>query len=92
MIYKKVLTKDRLPDEGGNYDTSKGFLAFIPAIKRWYYDNRVMVETPEYWFEEINIPTDEEIEKIAIECTSTRSEYLNHLTGFKSALKYMEGK
>lgn len=101
-LFRKVLTKDRLPDEEGVYDTARGRLLFQ---KGSFYDNQYSLEldgnhfapvNPQYWYEYVLIPTDDEIEKMAFGKYGT-ADYVFHrrngyITGFESALKYMEGK
>ena len=62
-LYRKVLCSERLPDEGGTFGTNKGELFFLIAVHHWFYDAKFTVEPPDWWLEEVNIPTDEEIEK-----------------------------
>lgn len=89
-LYRKIPCSKRLPEKSGLYDTDWGNLAFHISSKRWKDGFDVFNEI-EWWLEPIQLPTDEEIEKMAIEKTSTRGEYLNYLTGFKSALKLLTG-
>ena len=69
MIYKKVNTADRLPDEDGVYITDAGPLPFKNGQFLFgihddrYYD--LMLIPPEYWMEPIDLPSEVDIENRA---------------------------
>ena len=60
-LYKKVLCSERLPDDVNYHDTDDGSCYYYK--KRWYDQDGPLTFIPEWWLEEVNIPTDEEIEK-----------------------------
>jgi len=73
MIYKKVNTADRLPEEDGTYITDIGELPFRNGEFLWgISDGRLceMTTPPEYWMEPIDLPSEEEIQTAieAAEC------------------------
>lgn len=103
-LFKKIPCSERLPEKEGVYDTMRGRLLFQ---KGSFYDNTYSSElngnhfapvTPEYWYEPIQLPTDEEIEKIAkkemdlkhIMALDERS-ISDCIDGFKSAIELLTG-
>lgn len=61
-LYRKVLCSDRLPNCGDCYLTSVGE-CYLDKKNYWICNLDGII--PEWWFEEITIPADEEIEKKA---------------------------
>lgn len=93
MIYRKVLTEERWPDKDDRYITDCGLQYYSADSKYWEID------IPEFWLEEIPVPTDEEIEKIKESSLDYLGDeyYMAGMesgfdTGFNAALKYMECK
>lgn len=58
-LYRKVKVSDRLPIKSGLYYTSEGYLYYNVRVNIW--DNVDMIFDPEYWFELVVLPTEEEI-------------------------------
>lgn len=56
-VFIKVSTKDRLPSESGLYLTNNGHVHFLYGCKRF------MGCAPQWWLEEVELPSDEEIKK-----------------------------
>ena len=89
FVYRPVLTNDRLPDKPGFYFTSDGLLYKNKDSKEWSYYDRIdlifkKVEAPEWWLEEIELPTEEEINKPA------NDEYVDSLRGYSAFKKGAE--
>lgn len=59
-VFIKVPVSERPPNEEGNYYTDLGYIYFKQEIKLWYDDENDYCY-PNYWLEEIELPTDEEI-------------------------------
>lgn len=55
-VFIKVPVSDRLPSYYGLYDINEGILEYSTA-GGWLYPQ----PTPEYWFEEIELPEEEEV-------------------------------
>lgn len=55
-VFRKVSVKERLPSESGIYLTNKCTLHFISGCKRF------MGNDPQWWLEEIELPSDEDIQ------------------------------
>lgn len=92
MYYRKVMCSDRPPEKNGSYDTSLSRQFFssvsgwgLPYRGKWEYpkDNT----NPEWWLEEIELPNDEEIEKIANDSGAYRVEAGWFIEGYKAAIK-----
>ncbi|HAE65723.1 MAG TPA: hypothetical protein DCG77_00505 [Sphingobacterium sp.] len=58
-VFIKVSTKDRLPSDNGLYLTNNGHVHFLSGCKRF------MGCDPQWWLEEVELPSDEEIKKEA---------------------------
>lgn len=96
-LFKKIPCSERLPEKEGVYDTMRGRLLFQ---KGSFYDNTYSSElngnhfapvTPEYWYEPIQLPTDEEIENMAEVKNISLSDRTPFTVGFKSALELVTG-
>lgn len=65
-IFRKVSVKDRLPNEDGEYITNYGSntrLLTCNHKRKWTVQFGDTVEvTPNYWLEEVELPTDKEID------------------------------
>lgn len=57
-LYRKVLCSERLPEPLIEVDSDKGKWVYYP-------DDPYVNFFPSYWLEPIDLPTDEEIEKLA---------------------------
>ncbi len=59
---KRFMNKNELPKAFGVYFTEEGELKFLETPKKFFtFDN--MERNPQWWLEEVNLPTDEEIQK-----------------------------
>lgn len=66
-IYRKVKVSERLPESRGYYDTDMGTLYYRKKIKHsiWEdWEDANYPKYPEYWLEEIELPTEEDINSI----------------------------
>lgn len=54
-LYRKVFTKDRLPDYSGRYDTNNGGMAFI----------NISDSTCEWWLEAFELPNEDDIYSVS---------------------------
>lgn len=54
-VFIKVDVRYRLPNKSGIYITNRGVIQFTSAYDRWYGLE------PQWWLEEIELPTEEEI-------------------------------
>lgn len=59
-IYRQVKCIDRLPKESGFYQTNFGPRHFLVGCGRW------MGCEPQFWFEAIELPSEEEIQEESI--------------------------
>lgn len=94
-LYRKVLTKDRLPDKSEEYITSLGVIEYNNTNGIW--DEGCSL--PTYWLEPIKLPTDEEIEEMDIKILNdkdgkAKSSYLESAvkSGFKAAIELLWNK
>ena len=92
-IFRKVMCSDRLPKvENENYFTisEKGHekIRFFNGTRfeSAYYEGEV-----KWWLEEIELPSDEEIEKIANDSGAYRVEAGWFIEGFKKAIELIKG-
>ena len=58
-VFVKVLVNDRFPKRSGDYHTDYGIAYFSHSKKKFYQENIVI--DPEYWFEEVELPSDDEV-------------------------------
>ena len=56
-VFIKVSVKDRIPSVSDFYHTNKGIAYYSDIFEDWSYDD------VEYWLEEIELPSEEEIDK-----------------------------
>jgi len=91
MLYRKINCKDRLPEkERAEYSTDIGTLFF--SEKEWWDEFQ---EFPEWWLEEVTLPTDEEIEKMAEQMATNANlhrstmDYMYYLNGVRHGAKYI---
>ena len=99
MYYRKVMCSDRPPEKNGSYDTSLGRQFFssvsgwgLPYRGKWEYpkDNT----NPEWWLEEIELPSEEEINELANdyeEQIGGESTYIGYMGGFNKAIELIKG-
>lgn len=86
-LFRKVLTKDRLPEETGKYDTDKERLEYNAKLKFWMI-NPTYQDDPKYWFEPVKEPTANEIRnKGRKEWSGSRIGNAGFITGYEQALK-----
>lgn len=62
-IFKKIYTHDRLPKEGW-YNTNKGVEYYSEKLNDWA--SSMYTSKPEWWLEEIELPSEDELEDRAI--------------------------
>lgn len=67
-IYRKVLCSERLPEKSNWYYTQKG-MVYFDLIQGSFYESSQFAGENEYWLEEIELPSDEEISEKAMEST-----------------------
>lgn len=96
QLFRKVLTKDRLPEPYENVYVNWGDefgCAHTTENGYWWMAiEGIDCDEPEWWLEQVNPPTDKEINQLADDNTIYGLEELGYFNGFKAALKYMEGK
>ena len=100
MLYRKVFCKDRLPDNILKHDTSEGDAQYIKG--RWEYLGFVLEYQPEWWFEEVKEPTEEEIsekakrdlqyQSISVKVHHDVGFRIGFYSGYKQALKDLKGE
>lgn len=56
-VFRKVMVIHRLPDKSGVYVTNRGAMQFTEPYDRWYGLD------PQWWLEEVTLPTEEEIQE-----------------------------
>ena len=83
-LYRQVACKDRLPTQNGKYHTDKGLLDFRPNRYHYGFTEGIGIVNPEFWYEEIELPTEEEINKPA------NDEYVDSLRGYSAFKKGAE--
>ena len=102
-IFKKVMCSDRPPEKNGSYDTSLGRQFFssvsgwgLPYRGKWEYpkDNT----NPEWWLEEIELPSEENKQAIVKEWYKDQQFKSNYpaqpssfMAGFNKAIELIEG-
>ena len=75
-VFIKMPVSERLPNESGLYITNNGVTHFISGCKRWAGVD------PLWYLEEIELPTDEEIESQCEVRPSTRAIAFNNGANF----------
>jgi hypothetical protein len=84
-IYRKVRSSEKLPDKTGWYNTSINKAWFFAGYWYRYEDpSESNLVNPVYWLEEIQLPTDEEMDAVAGEIAGVAS--LNNLHDEKPVL------
>ena len=61
-IFRKVSVKERLPEHEDNLFTSEGMTPFDLKSKHFYSPHPRKWVYPEWWLEEIELPSDKQIE------------------------------
>ena len=84
-IFRKVLLKDGLPQKEGAYFCDGGHLWFNITTKKWNSNVNSNV-LPEWWLEEIELPSDDEIIKMYPERNSSGT-YLDMNIGRREGAK-----
>ena len=87
-IFRQVLCKDRNPKVNGTYNTDLG-LQFYSHVSGWgfpYKGNWQKLQLPEYFFEVVELPSEEEMKSPKGYKIDTFSE------GFNAAIKYLKGE
>lgn len=58
--------KDRLPKHGGHFLSNIGLVRFMISDKEWV-DDDYRTRNPDWWLQEIELPSEKEIENMAEE-------------------------
>jgi len=91
--YRKVMCSDEMPKEHKVYSTNKGDMLFVAKDKmfgkRLY--GGIIVSYPEWWLEEIELPSEEDIVKIAKEFEIYGTECSWWMFGFRKAIELIKG-
>lgn len=90
-LYRKVLCSERLPHDSNYYDTDNGYN--YCWNEKWFDQDGPVNFTPEWWLEEVDIPTNEEIEsRVLSELPNPEwgaAARLLWKSGFKKALEIL---
>lgn len=81
-VFKKVMVTDRLPIEYENYSTNVGLVYFKGSFAHWV----------QWWLEEIELPSEEEIEGIAIFYDTFESDKEDKYSSYKIGANYILNK
>ena len=79
-LYRKVLTSERMPKESGRYHTNSHIMKFIVETKQWK-DNGDYTRFPDYWFEPVQLPSEDEIETMIDNLLIERGEHPSRVRG-----------
>lgn len=60
-IYRQVKVSDRFPSKSNRYHTGKGFIYFNNRYNKFYDVELKITNDPDYWLEEIELPSDYDI-------------------------------
>jgi hypothetical protein len=99
-IYRKVYTKDRLPHLEGTYFVKVKDSVLYHDIYFWHHhyddvadeDQRdYWINTFEWWLEEVELPSEQEIQRWAYE-TEMEDNGVDFVLGVKETIKYITGK
>ncbi len=64
-LYRLHYCKDKLPEKEGYYNTDKGRLYNNGVFRNWLViKDTEMEKNPEWWLEEVPVPTDEKIDEM----------------------------
>lgn len=96
-LFRKIPCNERLPEKVGYYQTNRGVKHFSPHSLQWYYTHN---DNPpiEYWYEAIQLPTDEEIDELGQESCKYRMNAvwplyeLGFRDGSKKSIKLLTNK
>lgn len=86
VVFKKVMVSDRLPSESGMQITNNGIVHFLSGCGRF------MGHEPQWWLEEIEIPSNEEIEGMAIFYDTFESDQEDKYSSYKIGANYILNK
>jgi hypothetical protein len=94
-IFKKVMCSDSEPTKNGSYKTEFGEQFFstvsgwgLPYKGHWSYSTNT---NPNWWLEEIELPSEEDIVKIAKEFEIYGTECSWWMFGFRKATELIKG-
>ena len=94
-IFKKVMCSDSEPTKNGSYKTEFGEQFFstvsgwgLPYKGHWSY---ITNTNPNWWLEEIELPSEEDIVKIAKEFEIYGTECSWWMFGFRKATELIKG-
>lgn len=91
-LFRKVLCKDRKPDEDGKYLTQFKELYYEKDSKWEWTEDDGYPRIPDYWMEEVPEPTDEEIEKMAVRRWGANiTPSLAFILGYRHAIEDLKG-
>ena len=95
MYYRKVMCSDSEPTKNGSYKTEFGEQFFstvsgwgLPYKGHWSYSTNT---NPNWWLEEIELPSEEDIVKIAKEFEIYGTECSWWMFGFRKATELIKG-
>lgn len=83
-VFIKVPVSDRLPSYYGLYDTNEGVLEYS-TDGGWLYPQ----PTPEYWFEEIELPEEEAARQFANEMAGDGYYNMSEIDAFVDGFNYL---
>lgn len=84
-VFRKVYVKDRLPVSFGEYITDIGYMFYNNGQK--YFEDRQGVGFPEWFFEEIEMPTEKDIYTLSSRCATNE-----RMNGFEEGANYILNK
>lgn len=87
-LYRRVMCSDRLPKERKWFDTDKGYLLFSITQNQWLVSDEYY---PKWWLEEIELPSEGEIEKLAENNGCRGIEAGWFIVGANKAIKLIKG-
>lgn len=90
-IYRKVLCSERLPEKSSWYYTQKGMLYF-DLIQGSFYESSQFVGENEYWLEEIELPSEEDIIGMGHYYEALESEGDSLYDAYKQGANYILNK
>lgn len=89
-IFRKVSAKERLPFALGDYDTNMGLLNYYDRHSgNWRNKAGYGTFKPDWWFEEIELPTDEDIKKEYSYGMRVTASYQQRMDDMRKGAKWM---
>lgn len=85
-VFIKVSTKDRLPSESGFYLTNNGHVHFLSGCKRF------MGCDPQWWLEEVELPSEENVNNSLINSKRHITTYSLYQNGYEDGANYILNK